>query len=202
MAEALVLTGRALREGNAVLGEQAMTRHRELRDRLGELARMRVASVSTARHSLVWRASTAQLVQERENTGHLDLLGASALMVTRTALAADAAEGRRLAPTVETLAAILGDLAVMPGDRGTRQASVDRALAAIPEIDAMGAQPGSAHAAAISSLQAAITDILVVAGVELAQAEAAVRAGSDALKVAGPPSAPGPFRWLLRLLGH
>lgn len=200
MAAALRLTGRALRQGDTALGEEAMARHRALRDRLGELASTRAASVRTARHSLVWRSSTEPLVQEHENAGHLDLLGGSVLMVTRTALTADMPDRERLAHTIEALAAILGDLARSLGDRPGRQAAVDRSLAMLRAIDAARARPGSAHAAVIASLQAAATDVLVVAGVGASEAEAAVRAGAGALTVTKPPRARSPFRWMTALL--
>lgn len=200
MAIALRLTARALREGDPALGEQAMARHRELRDRLSDLASTRAASLRTARHSLVWRSSAEPLVQERENAGHLDLLGGSVLMVSRTALAADQAEGQRLAPTIELLAEIVGDLATSLDERPARQASVDRALDMLPAIGVEDARPGSVHAAAVASLQAAITDVLVVAGVDAAEAAAAVREGSGGLTVTRQSRPGGPFGWLARLL--
>ena len=199
MATALALTGRALRTDDAAVGEVALARHRALRDGLVELARMRAASVRTARHSVVWRSSVEDLVQERENAGHLDLLAASALMVTRTALAAGGAGHGRLAPSIEELADILGGLARGLGDRKARQAAAGRALALLPDIDAVGARAGSARAAAVAALQAVITDVLIVAGVPPADAATAVREGLRALKVEKPPTPSGPFRWL-RLL--
>ncbi|MEO6867784.1 MAG: FUSC family protein, partial [Gaiellales bacterium] len=121
MADALDVTARGLAHDRDDLAEEAMQNLRGLRDRLSELARTRDASGQVARQSAAWRAQRIPLVQETEDAGHLDLLGGSCLMLTRTAFAVTAAERRALVPTVEHLATALANLADDPGDRGNRQ---------------------------------------------------------------------------------
>jgi len=83
MADALGLTARALEGDDDELADRAMSKLRDLRDRLAELSRTRRASSRVVRHSLRWRTRMAPVVRERENAGHLDLLGGSCLMLTR-----------------------------------------------------------------------------------------------------------------------
>src|SRR5215211_6988436 len=128
LAGALERTARALERDDDELAERAMNSLRDLRDRLAELSRARRASSRVVRHSLVWRTRMAQVVRESENAGHLDLLGGSCLLLTRTALAMSPPERRRLAPGVRQLAGAIADLARAPGDRPTRQRAADRAL--------------------------------------------------------------------------
>jgi hypothetical protein len=82
---------------------------RDLRDRLAEVSRMRRASTRVVRHSLAWRMRMAPVVRDRENAGHLDLLGGSCLKLTRTTPAMNAADRRRLAPSVRELAGAVAD---------------------------------------------------------------------------------------------
>ncbi len=96
MAAGLDLTARAL-DGDEALAERAVGSQRELRDQLAELARMRRASVRVARHSLIWRGQIAPLVRESEDAGHLDLLGGSSLLLSRTSLGAHDEDRRLLA---------------------------------------------------------------------------------------------------------
>ena len=89
-------------------------------------------SSRVVRHSLRWRTQMAPVVRERENASHLDLLGGSCLMLTRTAVTMSLPERRGLAPGVRELAAAIGNLARAPGDRLTRQRAADRALDLTP----------------------------------------------------------------------
>jgi uncharacterized membrane protein YgaE (UPF0421/DUF939 family) len=84
LAGGLELTARALERDDDGLAERAMNSLRDLRDRLAELSRTRRASSRVVRHSLVWRARMAPVVRESEHAGHLDLLGGSCLLLTRT----------------------------------------------------------------------------------------------------------------------
>jgi hypothetical protein len=194
MAEGLELTSQALQSDDDDLAERAMSHLRTLRDRLGELGRTRAASSRVARRSAVWRSQIAPVVSETEDAGRLDLLGGSCLTITRTAIGADPACRRWLAPRVRELAHAIGDLAGAPGDRATRQEAADRALDVARRL-AVGDRPSEPQAvAAIVALQTGASDLMVFAGVDAAEAEAAVREGTGEFQVPAPPSTPrAPF---------
>ena len=88
MAAGLELAAQSVQRDDPELADRALTRMRGLRDRLAELGRTRQASERVARRSAVWRSQRAPVVRERENAGHLDLLGGSCLLLVRTASAA------------------------------------------------------------------------------------------------------------------
>jgi hypothetical protein len=194
MGDGLELTARALERDDEKLAEQALSSMRELRDRLAEVSRMRRASRRVVRHSLAWRTRKAPVVRERENAGHLDLLGGSCLMLTRTMLAMEAPDRRRLAPSVRELAGAVTGLAEKPGDRPTRQRAADRALA-LARRAASSAQQSQAAPAAGVAIQMVATDVMVFCGVDPEQAADAVREGSGELHVPDPPpTSRMPFR--------
>jgi hypothetical protein len=86
MAHGLELTADALERNDSHLAHIAMSALRDLHDRLSELDRSRNAGPRVVRHSLVWRSRMGTVVRENENAGHLELLGISCLMLTRTAI--------------------------------------------------------------------------------------------------------------------
>jgi hypothetical protein len=88
---------------------------------------------------------------------------------------------------VRELADGLADLAVSPGDRSTRQEAADRALEVARQLAT--AEPSEAEAvAAIVALRTVASDLMVFAGVDAEQAEAAVREGTGEFHVPAPPS--------------
>jgi hypothetical protein len=188
MAEALRLTARALERDDDDVAERAMSQLRTLRDGLSELGRTRAASGRVARRSAVWRSQIAPVVRETEDAGRLDLLGTSCLALTRTAMAADPACRRRLAPRVGDLADALGELADRPGDRSTRQQAADRALEVARRLtkDAPASEPEAI--AAIVALRTVAGDLMAFAGVDAEEADAAVREGTGEFRVPAPPS--------------
>jgi hypothetical protein len=194
MAEALELTARALEGDDDDDAEEAMNHLRTLRDRLAELARTRAASGRVARRSAIWRSQINPVVRETEDAGRLDLLGGSCLALTRAALAADPAFRRELAPSVRELAEGLAALAGRPGDRATRQDAADRALQVARRLFA-GDKPTDAEAvAATVALRTVATDLMIFAGVDAGQADAAVREGTGEFHVPSPPPSPrAPF---------
>jgi hypothetical protein len=194
MAEGLRLTAAALESGDEDVAEHATNHLRTLRDRLSELARTRTVSGRVARRSVAWRSQITPVVRENEDASRLDLLGGSCLALTRGALAADQAARRRLAPHVRELADALADLAAAPGDRATRQTAADDALGVARRL-AVGGMPAEPEAiAALVGLQTVATDLMVFAGVEAGQAEAAVREGTGEFRVPAPAASPGaPF---------
>jgi hypothetical protein len=194
MAEALRLTARALERDDDDVAEQAMSHLRTLRDRLSDLVRTRAASGRVARRSAVWRSQLAPVVQETEDAGRLDLLGGSCLTLTRTAMATDSASRRSLAPHVRELADGLAALADHPGERSTRQEAADRALEVARRLGAEDLPTEPEGVAAIVALRTVASDLMVFAGVDADQADAAVREGTGELEVPAPPSSPrAPF---------
>jgi hypothetical protein len=176
--------------GRAGVCQQATNSLRDLRDRLAELSRTRRASNRVVRHSLVWRTRMTRVVRESENAGHLDLLGGSCLLLTRTALAMSPPQRRRLAPGVRELAGAIADLARAPGDRPTQQRAADRALDLARRAASSPGQYQPAVTAA-AAIQMVATDVMVFAGVDPGQAVQVLREGTGALHVPDPPPASG-----------
>jgi hypothetical protein len=138
-------------------------------------------------------------VREAENAGQLDLLGSSCLLLARTISDADRGERRTLAVHVAELAGVLRALARAPGDRDTRQAAADRALAAARQLgDGGPAQDvaGGSTSVARYAVRAVATDAMVFAGVDSGTAARAVetvetvRQDRPRLEVPDPPSTP------------
>jgi hypothetical protein len=195
MADALRLAARALEHDDDDAAEGATNHLRTLRDDLSELGRTRAASSRVARRSAIWRSQIAPVVRETEDAGRLDLLGDSCLTLTRMAMAADRDSRRGLAPHVRELSDALADLAALPGDRSTRQAAADRALAIARGLTRAD-EPSAAEAvAAVVALRTAATDLMIFAGVDPGDAQAAVREGTGELEVPAPASRRQPF-WL------
>jgi uncharacterized membrane protein YgaE (UPF0421/DUF939 family) len=189
LAAGLELTVNALEQDEAGLADRAVDHLRNLRDELVELARMRKAGARVARRSR-WRGRREPLVRETENAGHLDLLGASCLMLTRTATAVPASERAALGRTVSELAHALADMAQDPGDRDGRQRAADRALAAARDLAATRAPVDSPLAAAVMAARAVAIDIMTFAGVDADEAVAVVRQETGVPEVPSPPSVP------------
>jgi hypothetical protein len=208
MAAALDLTARAL-DGDEPLAERAIANQRELRDHLSELARVRRASTRVARHSLVWRSQIAPVVRENEDAGHLDLLGGSCLLLTRTSLGAKDEDRRQLATCVRALSTTLADLARQPGDRATRQRAVDGSLEVLRGMRSLRTQPDPDLTAALTAARIAVTDLMVFVGVDPNEARAATREEErklPELELRAPASARGGRlralgRWFRRLFG-
>jgi hypothetical protein len=202
MAYGLELTARGLEAGDAEEADRALSTLRQLRDRLGELARLRKASQNVVRRTALWRAQRAPLVREHENADQLDLLGGACVMLARAVSAPDLTEREVLADAVRQLADVIATLARTPGDRGTRQSAADRALALARPLATINVPAGSSTAVATAMLRIAAADVMVFAGVDSALAAAAIREGAGSFEVPTPPAAPHvPFgldRWRIR----
>lgn len=190
MADALSLAARALERDDDDLAAEATTMLRDLRDSLAELGRLRKASTRVARHSVIWRSRIAPVVRENENAGHLDLLGVSCLMLTRTAMAVGPNDRATLAPSVHKIAGALKDIAADPGDQATRQSAVDHALDIARDLTGRDIPKGSPLAAAVMAVQMVTTDVMVFAGVDAEEAGAAVQEGTGEFRVPAPPRTP------------
>lgn len=202
IAHGLDLTAQALESGDDAAADRALATLRDLRDRLGELARLRKVSGNVVRHSAIWRSQRGPLVRERENADHLDLLGGGCVMLARTAFGMEPSRRRALAPGVRELAAVLAALARAPGDRDVRQRAADRALEVSRSLGDPAApdDPADPAVAVVHAvLRIVATDVMVFAGADPAQAAAATRAATGELRVPDPPPAPrAPFgldRW-------
>lgn len=189
MAEALTLTARALERREDALADDAMDLLRDQRDRLTELARLRKASGRVARHSAIWRSRIEPAVRENENAGHLDLLNASCVLLARV-VAADTVACAPLAPSVQRLAEAVREMAADPGDRATRQAAADHGLAVARSLSDADPSVDPAMAAAVLAVQMVTLDVMVVAGVDPAEAAVAVRQGTGEFRVPTPPRTP------------
>lgn len=189
MGRGLELTADALERDDEELAEAAVSRLRDLRDQLVELGRTRRASSRVSRRSAAWRSQRAPVVRETENVGYLDLLGDSCLMLSRAALAAEGVDRQELARPMRALARALTALAGDPGDRLTRQATVERVLEVLRESVASG-PPADPALAAVMGIRWVARDSLMFAGVEPQQAVDAVDEGTGEFDVPTPPPAP------------
>jgi uncharacterized membrane protein YgaE (UPF0421/DUF939 family) len=200
MAAALDATAIALEKDDDKLAERAMTRLRDMRDRLADLGRTRSASRQVARRSAAWRSQLSPVVRETENAGQLDLLGGSCIALARTAIATRGDERGRLVPSVRELAAALSDLAKNPGDRDTRQAAADRGLHVARRLADTEPDPGTPLGDAYVAVRLVTLDVMIFAGVEPDEAADALREGTGEFKVPAPPSTPRvPFKPPARL---
>ena len=161
---------------------------------------MRHASTRVARRSLVWRSRLEPVVQEKENAGHLDLLGSSCLVLARTAASLEPVERAKLASHVRELAEALAEVSDDLGNRAVRQSAADRGLAVAVDVSVDGEEPDSAFAAAVMSVRMAATDLMVFAGIDSDDAVAAVREELRTREVRSPPEPARPASaWRRRL---
>jgi uncharacterized membrane protein YgaE (UPF0421/DUF939 family) len=202
VGDGLRLTARALQENDRALAEQGLTELRGLRDRLSDLATMRMASGRIVRHSVTWRSQRAPVVREREAAEHLDLLAGSCVMLTRSAMSSTEDQRRTLAPAVQQLAEATTRLAEQPGDRPTRQRAAEQALQ-LARWALEQEQSAATGAAAMAAVRMVALDVMVFAGVEPAQARQALQAAVPELELADPPKAPRSRRpWRARRPGR
>jgi len=204
IANAFDLTAKAIEEDDQEQADRSIESLRNLRDRLAELGRTRDASKRVSRTSAAWRSRLEPVVQESEDAGQLDLLGASALMVVRTATATEGDEREVLAPAIRELAAVVRDLAQDPGDRAVRQRAVDGVLQAARRLRShagvQDAVPDSSLTAPLVAMRSAAADIMVFAGVDTGQAAQAIHRDDDDLHVHKPAPVPHlAFKRSLRL---
>jgi fusaric acid resistance family protein len=190
MADGLGLTARALEADDDDLAERAVNRLRDVRDRLAELGRTREASGNVSRRSVVWRSQINPVVDENENAGYLDLLGGSCVVLTRCVTRTSGSERRKLAPAVRELAEALSQLACEPGERETRQRVADHALDVARRHAAADAEPDSPLAVANVAVRMVAADTMVVTGVDIDEAEAAVRKGTGSFDLPTQPPTP------------
>jgi hypothetical protein len=189
MSDGLGVAAEALEHDDDGMVDQALGKLRDMRDRLADLGHARDVSKRVARRSVTWRSQLNPVVQENENAGHLDLLGASCITFTRAAATTSAHERRELAPTAREVGNALGELARDPGGRGARQSAADRALDVARRLPA-GPAETDPQAGALLALRLLATDIMVFCGVDSDEAQAAVEEGTGEFQVPTPARAP------------
>lgn len=189
MADGLEMTAQALEQRIDAPAERATARLRQLRDRLTELGRVRQLSVRSTRHSLIWRSRMDLLTKEISNAGQLDLLAISTLMLTRSTFLLHAPDRDRLGPCVRELSCALHDLANNLDDVAARQEIADRAFQMTHAFADADETSNATLEPAISVLRMVAADIMVFAGVKLADARVAVRQGAERSHLASPPPA-------------
>jgi uncharacterized membrane protein YgaE (UPF0421/DUF939 family) len=202
LAEGLRLIAVALERDDDALAQRALDHLRETPSSIADLARARRSSTRVVRWSPVRRRRQGPVVREEENAAQLDLLGGSCLMLARAVMGGGGDARVELAAAVGDLATAVQALADALGDREARQHAADQAL----EIARRGAarEPGriSRVAFAWMTLRTVAMDVMVFAGIDPADAAAAVRQPNDELRIA-PPAEPGmPFRGLGRRGGR
>jgi hypothetical protein len=215
IASGLSLTAVALATNDQGIADEAadaaMQQLRDQRDRLSALAKTRAASTRVARHSLAWRGHLKPAVREQENAGHLDLLGVSCLTLTRTSLATDPADRRRLAGPIRTIAELLADLARSPGETSNRQRIVDRVPDVLQELGDMESRSDPVLRTAAGGVRTVLGDVMLFAGVDHDDAATVLREQLEEVRVSSNPGTPRlsflhrlarSFRWRTRTLNR
>jgi hypothetical protein len=187
MANGLRLTATALERGEVELPQVAVEQLRSVRDHLVELGRVRRAGARVARHSLIWRFRTPWAVRETEDAGRLDLLGASCLMLIRTAVALSPAERQIVAPRMRELAKVLTALTTDLGDRQVMRDAVNSAASIAHHLILDETSIELTTAAAVASVRMAAYDIMLFGGANLEDAQTALRGGAEELRVIDTP---------------
>lgn len=189
IAGGLATTARAIAADDDELADRGVGELREVRDRLTELRRAGRASKNVTRRTLGWRARATVIVQENENAGHLDMLNASCVMLARLVASADSGDRRSAERPIQDLADVIASLSRRLGDIDTRQHAADRALELASRIAAKDPPEDSGTALLAHALRMVATDVVTFAGVDAADAAAAVREGALDRRVPAPASA-------------
>jgi hypothetical protein len=175
MARGLRSTAEVVEHDEDDVPRQVVEQLREVRDYLAELGRVRQAGARVARHSAIWWFRRPLAIRVTENTGQLDLLGASCLMLMRTAASVHRSERLLIAARMRELADVLDGLASDLGDRRVGQEAVNGAIAIGRHLILDGAPVGLAMAGAVVSARMVAYDIMLFAGVDRENALQAVK---------------------------
>lgn len=187
MALALQMNAEAIERDDGQLARQAVIALRELRNQMGELARLRTASRRVARHSLLWRSQLPQVIRESEEATHLELLGGSCLMLARVSMVTSIRDGPVIASSIADLAAALVGLGNGLGARVARQRAAETALRVAQGLPTPDGEMDPALIAIITATRLVAIDVMTYAGVEPNQVHAALEAGDGAVTVSTPP---------------
>jgi hypothetical protein len=145
-----------------------------VREDLAEVGRAGPAGARVAGHSLIWRYRRAAAAWTNQEAAQIQLLGASCLMLMRTAVSADLPGQDRLAQAVRELAAAITDLSTDLGSHQIRQRAVDRAFTVARRAGETPA-PSMEREAATAGVQFLCLDIMVFAGAAPKEASAVLQ---------------------------
>ncbi|WP_037671051.1 aromatic acid exporter family protein [Streptomyces griseus] len=174
-----------------------------VREHLAEVGKAGPAGVRVAGHSLIWRYERPAAKRTNEETEQVQLLGASCLMLMRTAMSED--KQGWLAQAVRELATAISDLATDLRSRPIRRRAVDRARAVARRA---GEAPAAhvAREATAAGVRYLCLDIMALAGAAPGEASAVPQHGEGGLRADTPPKdsrVPGPPRsTVFRRLGR
>ncbi len=200
IAGGLTTLADAIDQDDDRLAQQAVGELREVLDHLLELRRVGRTNMRVTRRVVTGRAKV--VVREKEDAEHLDLLGASCLMLARLLASADADTRDRFQEPVRGLTDVIASLAGGLGDRDVRQRAADRSLELATRITAQAGPAGSERTFLAYSLRTVATDVIAFAGVDLTDALEAIRTGALDRRVHPAKMPPGRLRrWSGRLIG-
>ncbi|MFF3894437.1 aromatic acid exporter family protein [Streptomyces sp. NPDC001812] len=202
IADGLTTLADAIDQDDDGLAHQSVGELREVLDHLLELRRVGRTDTRVTRRVLTWRAKV--VVREKENAEHLDLLGASCLMLARLVASADSDTRGRLQEPVRGLTDVIASLAGGLDDRDVRRRAADRSLELATRITAETAGAAASDRTFLAyGLRTVATDIVTFAGVDLTDTLEAIRAGALDQRVPPAKMPPGRLhRWAGRLLGR
>ncbi len=185
IARTLARTAHVLERDPSAVADREAQGMPGLHQQLIELDRAMRAGARVRRQSARWRsrARGQALQREIERAHQLELLGASTLMLARTALATSAPERSLLTPRIRELAEAIGDLAMQVDDREVRRRAAERSLALAHLVFEREQRSAAALTAALMSLEIVAVDFMVFAGLPSSKIEAA-RGGTTGLPAA------------------
>lgn len=171
LADGLRLTAAALEQGDEALAARARSFLREAPGRLVALTQARTSSSRVVRWSPIRRRGRRRV--RDDHAAHLYLLAGSCLMLTRAVLELDR-PATDLVTAIRDLAACLDLAADALGDPEARRRAVEIVLALARRDPGREASRSSELDLAWAALRTTARDVIVVAGVDRAQANRAV----------------------------
>ncbi|WP_405467577.1 FUSC family protein [Streptomyces canus] len=188
MAEGLRLAADAIERGthDEELHARLIGCMSGVREHLAEVGRAGPAGTRVAGHSLIWWYRRPAAKRTTEEAAQVQLLGASCLMLMRTAVSADRPGQGGLAQAVGELAGAISDLSTDLGSHRIRQCALDRAVAVARRAGEAPA-PQMEREAVEAGLRFLCLDIMVFAGAAPRKATAVLQQGG-----AGKPRAIAP----------
>ncbi|OEJ28834.1 hypothetical protein BGM19_01740 [Streptomyces agglomeratus] len=188
MAEGLRLTAEAIGRGrdDEELHAGLIGCMSGVREHLAEVGRAGPAGARVAGHSLIWRYRRPAAAWTNQEAAQIQLLGASCLMLMRTAVSADLPGQDRLAQAVRELAGAITDLSADLGSHRIRQRAVDRAFAVARRAGEAPA-PSMEREAAAAGVRFLCLDIMIFAGAAPGEASAVLQRDAGKPRAMAPP---------------
>lgn len=157
-----------------------------VREHLAEVGRAGPAGARVAGHSLIWWYRRPAAAWTRQEAAQVQLLGASCLMLMRTAVSAGLPGQGRLAQAVRELAGAVTDLSTDLGSHRIRQRAVDRAFTVARRIGETPA-PRMEREAAAAGVRFLCLDIMIFAGAAPREASDVLQQGAGKPRAIAPP---------------